>query len=68
MKNNFEIGHANETTAFVENGNGFDVVKIQRVFASEVSATEHKKNVLTDDQWQKFVNYINSFLSENKSI
>lgn len=63
MNTKLKIGDACESAAFVENEHGFDVIRIERYRPSEIANNEHRLNLLTDEQWQKFINHVHEFLS-----
>lgn len=59
-----KIDDANELSAFATNRNGFDVVRLERYVPSQIANEEHRKNLLTDAQWQTVINAIDEALKK----
>jgi hypothetical protein len=53
MNTKYTVGfeEADDTSAFFINDAGFSVLRVRRIGEDEVGTPEHKKQLLTDDQW-----------------
>jgi hypothetical protein len=59
-----KIEDANEEVAFGANKNGYDVVKLTRYTNKDDLEPEHKKELLTDEQWQKVIDAVDEAIKK----